>query len=319
MVFSTTAKAFPLAIKMYLVPAIHTLTNPPARAKVATLLTIQKQFLLLSELSMLHTNIASASNQTQWHKNLLETLQNLSHPTKPDHQLFYAIRCMVKMDGYIIRYLPKQRTSTQAIIAQLSDQVLDSKPGLFLLCPWQAKNQLMQQGRGSTTNNIKLATTALLPQGQLTHHCTTNSSHIAQGFKMMTGSHLGCCMEPGPSHYNKELQIDSQLNQTKNPCDIGPANKMSSLSPPMPQNPSAANFHVIGLKQFYNTSRTQHGITGSTAMVSKAIFCRPTTTLDGGSQKKWTWIQLSHWSLDLLLVSGILQSVYVRRSQPVSQ
>ncbi len=117
--YSSSAKTFPLGIKMRLVRDFKLLTNINAKEKARSLRATQGQFLQQTE-TCITWEIATIDLEDKTLRNSLRAiLMNIPDPEHLDMKLFHSVNKMFKQDGYIFRFHPSRGQNAREVVAGL--------------------------------------------------------------------------------------------------------------------------------------------------------------------------------------------------------
>jgi len=120
--YSSTARTFPLGIKMRLIPELGTTANSTTYTHATQLINHQACFLAHTKTSRILQAVTEPCNLELAYQTLRDMILPSGLANRSDKPLFHAISAMVNKEGYLVRYLPQYSTQAQAAIAHLEDK-----------------------------------------------------------------------------------------------------------------------------------------------------------------------------------------------------
>jgi len=115
--YASTARTFPLGIKMRLIPELGTTVPSTTSGQVIQMTNRQARFLAYTKTSRLPQAVPEA---------VFQRLRDMTLPSGPANHsakpLFHAISPMANKEGYLVRYLPQYSTQARAVLAQFVKQ-----------------------------------------------------------------------------------------------------------------------------------------------------------------------------------------------------
>jgi len=118
-IFSSTAEAFPLDIKLRLVRDARLLTNPTVKAKATSLRALQNRFVLQMESCMTWEIATLDLPEKTLQANLRQLVLAIPDPDHPHQKLFHSVSKTFTEDGHIFRFHPSKSQHARGVVTGL--------------------------------------------------------------------------------------------------------------------------------------------------------------------------------------------------------